>query len=176
MKFATTAVAAALTLAGPAAFAGGRDFTDYARVTEVQPQYESVNTPRQDCYSEIVPETHYTPGGRNLAGSLLGGVAGGLLGSRFGAGNGRVATAAVGAVAGAIVGNRLAGHEPAREVTYEREVRRCRMVDNWETRVTGYRVAYEYQGRSYSTMLPYDPGARLPVHVSVDPASGNWNR
>lgn len=170
MKLAMTAVAAALTLTGSAAFAGGGDFTDYARVIEVQPQYQSVDVPRKDCYSEYVPESHYTPGGLNLAGSLLGGVAGGLLGSRFGGGDGRVASAAVGAVAGAIVGDRIAGREPAREEYYEREVRRCRLVDNWESRITGYRVAYEYQGRNYSTMLPYDPGARLPVHVSVDPA------
>ena len=41
-------------------------------------------------------------------------------------------------------------------------MRRCRTVDHFESRLAGYRVAYEYQGRTYTTFLPYDPGSRLP--------------
>jgi len=155
----------ALALAGTA-FAGA-DFQDYARVQNVSPQYEQISVPSRACYSEMIPQSSYR---RNdsLAGPIIGGVAGGLLGSRFGAGNGRVATAAVGAVAGAIIGDRVQNRGD--EVQYtEREVRRCRTVEHFETRVTGYHVAYEYQGRSYTTFLPYDPGARLPVRVSVEP-------
>jgi uncharacterized protein YcfJ len=159
-------MATTLALGAGSAFAG-TDFQDYARVRNVSPQYERVNIPRQECYSKVVPQTYYR---RNdsLAGPLIGGVAGGLLGSRFGEGNGRVASAAVGALAGAIVGDRVQSRGGAAEYS-EREVRRCRMVDRWESRISGYHVAYEYQGRSYTTFLPYDPGARLPVRVSVEP-------
>jgi len=66
------------------------------------------------------------------------------------------------------VGDRL-GSRGDRDEYYEREVRRCRTVDTLEDRVSGYRVAYDYQGRSYVTVLPYDPGSRLPVHVDVAP-------
>jgi uncharacterized protein YcfJ len=167
----TTAIAAAVTLCvgAPSVFANGGGFEDYARVREVTPEYQSVNVPRQECYSEVVPQQRYSRGGDSIAGPLIGGVAGGLLGSRFGQGNGRVASAAVGAVVGTIAGDRIANRDNRVEYV-DREVRRCRTVDNWESRITGYRVTYEYQGRAYSTMLPYDPGPRLPVHVNVEPA------
>jgi uncharacterized protein YcfJ len=174
----TTAIAAAvaLTLGAPAAFAGGPTFEDYARVRDVTPEYENVNVPRQECYSEVVPQTNYRPG-NSIIGPLIGGVAGGLIGSRVGEGNGRVAAAAAGAAVGALVGNHLSNRDRYEAVS-EREVRRCRTVDNWESRVAGYRVAYEYQGRAYTTILPYDPGQRLPVRVSVEPAAGRerWDR
>ncbi len=166
MKRTALTMAATLALGTGTAFAGA-DFQDYARVENVSPQYERVNIPRQECYSEVVPQSSYRRSD-SLVGPLIGGVAGGLLGSRFGEGNGRVATAAAGALAGAIVGDRLQSRGGEVEYT-EREVRRCRTVDQWESRISGYHVAYEYQGRSYTTFLPYDPGARLPVRVSVEP-------
>jgi len=174
----TTAIAAgvALTLGAPAAFAGGPAFEDYARVREVTPEYENVSVPRQECYSEVVPQ-HYSRGGNSIVGPLIGGVAGGLIGSRVGQGNGRVAAAAAGAAVGALVGNQLSNRD-RHEVYSEREVQRCRTVDDWQSRLTGYRVAYEYQGRAYTTILPYDPGQRLPVRVSVEPAADGdrWGR
>jgi uncharacterized protein YcfJ len=176
-----TAIAAAVLAAVgmPSAFAGP-NFDDYARVTQVTPEYQRVNSPRQECYSEYVPERQ-SHRGSSLAGSIIGGVTGGLLGAQVGAGNGRVAASATGAAIGAIVGDRL-GSRGDHDEYYEREVRRCRNVDNIEDRLTGYRVAYEYQGRSYVTTLPYDPGPRLPVHVDVAPISnpgpdyGRWPR
>jgi uncharacterized protein YcfJ len=123
-----------------------------------------------------VPQRSYRRGD-SYAGPILGGVAGGLLGSRFGQGNGRVASAAAGAMVGAIVGDRLS--DRGRDDYEEREVRRCRMTDHFESRITGYRVAYEYGGRTYTTVLPYDPGPRLPVRVNVEPADGprdDWGR
>jgi len=163
-----TALTMAATMAvGAGTAVAGTDFQDYARVQNVSPQYERINAPRQECYTEAVPQAYYRRSD-SVVGPLIGGVAGGLLGSRFGEGNGRVASAAVGAVAGAIVGDQLQSR--GSQVEYGgREVRRCRTVDQWESRITGYHVAYEYQGRSYTTLLPYDPGARLPVRVSVEP-------
>ena len=167
------AIAAALVAATPAAHAGdGGVFEDYAKVREVDPQYERVNVPRKECWSDYVPESRYEPGRRGLAGPLIGGVAGGLLGAQVGRGNGKVAAAAAGAAVGAIVGDRLSDRSPPREVYSEREVRRCRMVDNWESRPAGYRVVYEYAGHVYTTVLPYDPGRKLAVNVSVAPAEG----
>jgi len=174
MKPTAIALAAALAAAAPVALAGSGSFQDYARVKDVDPEYERVNVPRKECYSEYVPESSYERrGGKRLVGPLIGGVAGGLLGSQVGKGNGKVAAAAAGAAIGAIVGDRLSERRAGgSDEYYEREVRRCRMVDHWESRIVGYRVTYEYQGHLYTTVLPYDPGPRLPVQVSVVPAEG----
>jgi len=174
MKRTAFAIAASLALVTPGAFAGAT-FEDYARVRGVTPEYDKVNVPRQECYSEVVPRT-YNRSENSIVGPLIGGVAGGLIGSRVGAGNGRVAAAAAGAAVGAIVGDRLSSRDHYEQYT-EREIRRCRVVDNWESRLAGYRVSYEYQGRAYTTLLPYDPGRSLPVRVSVEPAAGGnrWN-
>jgi uncharacterized protein YcfJ len=166
MSKTTTAAAVSMAMATSVAFAAP-SFDDYARVTQVTPEYQRVSVPRQECYSEVVPERQ-NHRGNSLAGTIIGGVAGGLLGAQVGGGNGRVAASATGAVIGAVVGDRL-GSRGDRDEYYEREVRRCRTVDTLEDRVSGYRVAYDYQGRNYVTVLPYDPGSRLPVHVDVAP-------
>ena len=171
MKPTAIALAAALAAAAPLALAGGGSFQDYARVKDVEPEYERVNVPRKECYSEYVPDSSYDRrGGQRLVGPLIGGVAGALLGAQVGKGNGKVAAAAAGAAIGAIVGDRLSERHAGGDEYYEREVRRCRVVDNWESRIVGYRVTYEYQGHLYTTVLPYDPGPRVPVRVSVAPA------
>jgi uncharacterized protein YcfJ len=162
-------LAAALALGASGAMAGPT-YEDTAPVRSAVPEYEKVNIPRKDCYSEYVPEPRYRRGGvDSYVGPLIGGVTGGLLGAQVGRGNGKVAASAAGAAIGAIVGDRLSNRGGPDEF-YEREVRRCRMVDNFETRITGYRVTYDYAGRTYTTTLPYDPGPRLPVHVHVEPA------
>ncbi len=52
MKRTAIAIAVALAAGAPAAFAG-HDYDDYARVTDVDPQYERVNVPRQECYHRV---------------------------------------------------------------------------------------------------------------------------
>ena len=162
---------AGLAMAGAGGWAGssGIGFDDRATVREVQPQYERVNVPRRECRTELVPERRVERGERNLAGPLVGGIVGGLVGSQLGRGEGRVASAAVGAIAGAITGDALSDRGPAREEIHHREVQRCRDVDQWESRLSGYRVTYEYAGRTHTTVLPYDPGHTLAVQVSVTP-------
>jgi uncharacterized protein YcfJ len=171
--------AVGLLLAGTASvgLAGGGDWTardgasfgDRATVREVQPQYERVSVPRRECHAVLVPERRVERGERSLAGPIFGGIVGGLVGSQFGRGEGRVASAAVGAMAGAITGEALSDRPAVREEVHQREVQRCREVEHWESRLNGYRVTYEYAGRSYTTVLPYDPGATLAVQVSVAP-------
>ena len=87
-----------------------------------------------------------------------------------GEGSGKVVAAAAGAAVGAIVGDRLSDRGRQADTYAEREVRRCQVVDNWESRISGYRVVYEYAGHVYTTILPYDPGRKLAVNVSVTPA------
>ncbi|HNV88084.1 MAG TPA: glycine zipper 2TM domain-containing protein [Methylotenera sp.] len=147
------------------------NYEDRARVISVAPQYERVNSPRQECRTEYVRESYYEAPQRSLGGAVIGGVTGGLLGSTIGRGNGRVAAAAVGAGVGAIVGDRVDNDRGygnrGRERVETRPVERCETVDNWQNIPAGYLVNYEYNGRQYSTVTDRDPGRFIPVNVSV---------
>lgn len=164
----TTGVKLALVFAGTTVFsvAGAADYEDYAKVLSATPQYEQVNQPQQECHTEYVQVQRQQE--RGMGGSIIGGVAGGLLGNQVGGGNGRAVATAAGAIAGAIVGDRIENNQGG-AVTEQQPVRRCRTVDNWQTRSNGYSVTYEYYGRKYTAILPYDPGQRLRVRVAVTP-------
>jgi len=145
-------------------------FIDNARVRSAEPQYESVSVPRDECSSHWVNEVRRTDSGPQYGGAVVGGVAGALLGNQVGRGHGREAATAVGAVVGALAGDRIANAD--RREQYEevpREVTTCRTVSDVQTRVTGYRVNYEYRGQHYTTMMRENPGPNLQVRVSVDP-------
>lgn len=144
------------------ATAQAADFDDSARVLSVTPQVEQYNQPRQECRTEYVP----APQSRSAGGAIIGGIAGGLLGNQVGGGNGRTAATAVGAITGAIVGDRIDNNGNAGG---EQQVRQCRTVDHWESRTNGYAVTYDYHGRSYTSVMPYDPGDRVKLHVSLTP-------
>jgi uncharacterized protein YcfJ len=146
------------------------NYEDRARVISVAPQYERVNSPRQECRTEYVRESVYENRDRTPGGAIIGGVAGGLLGSTIGRGNGRVAAAAIGAGIGAIVGDRMGNDQRRGGERYEnRPVERCVTVDNWSQVPAGYLVNYEYNGRQYSTVTDQDPGRFIPVQVQVRP-------
>ena len=146
------------------------NYDDRARVISVTPQLQRVNSPRQDCRTEYVRESYYEPRERSNTGAIIGGLTGGLVGSRFGGGNGRIATAALGAGLGAIVGDRYDNNgrdSRGRERTESRPVERCVTVDNYQNIPAGYLVNYEYNGRQYSTVTDRDPGRFIPVSVAV---------
>lgn len=146
--------------------AAAAEFEDYARVISVAPQVEQVNYPQQECTTEYVPVQRQAS--RGVGGSILGGLAGGIIGNQVGGGSGRTAATAAGAIAGAIVGDRMENNT-AGAVTEQQPVRQCRTVDNWQSRNNGYAVTYEYQGHTYTSVMPYDPGSRMRVRVSVVP-------
>ena len=163
-------IAAAVSLPGLISTAYADDnYDDRARVISATPQYERVNSPRQDCRTEYVRESYYEPRERSLGGAIIGGVAGGLLGHTVGRGNGKVAAAAVGAGVGAIVGDRMGNDRDygGRERVESRPVERCVSVDNWHQVPAGYLVNYEYNGRQYSTVTDNDPGRFIPVSVQL---------
>ena len=166
MKKRNVALAALLVCASTA---WAQQYEDYARVISSIPEYERVNTPREECYSEYEPQSRH--GDRNYAGGIIGGIAGGVIGAQVGKGNGAKAATAAGAIAGAIIGDRMQNHQRYDDYN-EREIRRCRVTDNWEDRLTGYRVTYEYAGRRYTSLLAEDPGRRLPVRVDLQPLVG----
>jgi uncharacterized protein YcfJ len=165
---------AILALAATGAIAAqAQTFVDRARVQTVQPQYESVQVPRQECSSQYVQDAPQVVGGqRGYTGAIVGGVAGGILGNQVGKGHGREAATAAGAVIGALTGDHLqnSNNQPQQVVQAPpREVRNCQTVVDMQQRLTGYRVTYEYRGNQYQTVTREQPGQSLPVRVSVTP-------
>jgi uncharacterized protein YcfJ len=168
MNFKAKLILSALGVCAlPLAQAG--DFEDFGRVVRVQPRIEQVRTPRQECRTEYVQQQVQPQ--RSAGGSVVGGIAGALLGSQVGSGNGKVAAAAAGAIAGAVVGDHVDndGRNYAPQ-TQEQAVRQCRTVESVEQRTNGYDVTYDYHGHTYNTVMNSDPGNRIRLHISVDPA------
>ncbi|SFV11923.1 glycine zipper 2TM domain-containing protein [Pseudoduganella namucuonensis] len=166
MNLQAKLIATALCL-GSVSMAQAADFEDYGRVVRVQPQVEQVNRPRQECRTEYVQVQQ--PAQRSAGGSIVGGIAGALLGNQIGGGSGRTAATAAGAIAGAVVGDRVDNQNAQPGGVTEQAVKQCRTVDHWESRTNGYEVTYDYRGRNYTSVLPYDPGQRIRLRVSVDP-------
>ncbi|MBS1169326.1 MAG: hypothetical protein H6R01_244 [Burkholderiaceae bacterium] len=162
MKMQTKIIASLLCLSA-LPLANAQEFEDNARVLRVVPRTEQVNQPRQECRTVYVPVQQE----RSAAGAIIGGIAGGILGNQVGRGTGRAVATGVGAVAGAMVGDNLDNRDrpPAGQVAQQE----CRMVDSWQARATGYEVTYSYGGRSFTTVLPFDPGRHVRVRVSVLP-------
>ncbi|MCG2591539.1 glycine zipper 2TM domain-containing protein [Ramlibacter sp. XY19] len=172
------ALLTALAAAAAGAIAQPQGFVDNARVRSVEPQYESVQVPREECSSQWVNEARPVQAqGNSLPGIAIGAVVGGVLGNQVGKGHGKEAATAAGAVAGAMVGNSVAtsGQQP-QYVQDQREVRSCRQVVDVQNRLTGYRVNYEYHGQQYSTVMRENPGPNLQVRVSVEPLEREYHR
>lgn len=146
-------------------------FVDRARVRSVDPQYENVSIPRNQCTSQWINETRRVGGGeRQYGGAVIGGVAGALLGNQVGRGHGREAATAVGAVVGALAGDQIGNRgQWERYEQVPREVTSCHTVNEVQARLTGYRVNYEYRGQAYTTVMRENPGPNLQVRVSVEP-------
>jgi uncharacterized protein YcfJ len=144
----------------------GNTHFGWADVLRVDPSYGVTRTevPQQQCYDQPVVRRE---GGNSAAGTVLGAVIGGVLGHTVGKGDGRTAATVVGAVAGGAVGNNVSG---SRE--YNSTETRCQNVStvSEQRRIVGYDVEYRYRGEVYVSRLNYDPGERLRVRVSVEPA------
>ena len=189
-KAITGFIAAGLIASAPALAQGGRDWGDdaayeWAEVVDVDPIYRDVHVsvPRRECYME----TYAVPGRagyrtqRADAGPvILGGLIGAVIGHQFGRGSGRSVGTAAGAVVGAAIGHDATRRRSAQEGpseyesprTADHEVCRTRYEERLEREIDGYRVTYRYNGRDYRTQLPYEPGERIRVRVSVDPVGG----
>lgn len=151
------------------------DDIEYAPVTRVEPVYQSreIVRPQEQCWTEPVPVRSSEP--HSYTAPILGAIIGGALGNSLGhhESNKKVGTvvgAALGGSIGRDIGYRNSGGYQ-QQVAY-RDEEMCRTVErsSYRDEVVAYRVSYRYQGRDYTTEMPYDPGARIPVRVDVEPA------
>ncbi len=173
MRLALIAVAltAALPALAQSSYRGGYDqyatgsenvSYAYARVTRVDPIYETVRTsvPEEVCDGRAVGDRDEGRGG-----TIVGALVGAALGNQVGKGDGRDAATVAGAVIGGAIGRNVdrtnqTGNGPG-----------CRVVESVreQRRIAAYDVEYVHQGQTYMSRLPYDPGDRLQVRVAVTP-------
>jgi uncharacterized protein YcfJ len=176
-KFIIPALMLALFNAAPSQAGGypaNAGFQDTALVVASTPVYESINEPRRECWDEQVGYENVRsrmPGevsDHNIGGAILGGILGGVLGHTIGKGDGRHAATAIGVAAGAVAGDKYGKDDrDYRDESRPRIEQRCRSIDNWSRKLTGYNVTYRYQGHEYNTFMPYDPGRSVRVNVNV---------
>ena len=153
--------ALATTTAATAATAA--TYEDFARVISVQEQYRSNSGSRQVCDNNQQQQQGNSVG----AGTAIGAVTVGLLGAQVGKGNGKVAASAAGAVVGALSGNYIENNN--RQPTNGGS--RCYYPDG-DSKPSGYRVTYEYMGRTYTDNFSNPPnGDEIKVRVTIAPSS-----
>lgn len=61
------------------------------------------------------------------------------------------------------------GEDIRRQIRLRRSQRACRSLQQAREHIRGYWVTYRYQGHTSTTRLSYDPGARIPVDISLSP-------
>ena len=134
----------------------------YAQVLRAD---EVVELQRTRSTEERCDEVEYRQSGQTTGGTVVGAIVGAALGNQVGGGDGRKAATVAGAVAGGVIGNNIARNR------VEAQSGRCRLVEveREDPVVVGYDVEYMYKGEKYVSRLPYDPGNRLRIRVSVMP-------
>ena len=128
---------------------------DVGQVLRTEPLIERVAVHNQVC-DQAAPAAQQ----RGVGGAVLGGLAGAVVGSRFGKGHGREALTVAGAVGGASAGDQSQNGSGAPQSV-------CRQVTTYQGQINGYRVAFRYAGRDYTQVLRRDPGPTVPVTVAV---------
>jgi uncharacterized protein YcfJ len=142
--------------------------TEYARITKIEPRYQTSyqNVPRTSCQDVEVP-VYGNRGGGATGGDVLGGmIIGGLLGKGV---TGKDNGAAAGAVLGGIIA--AENNNGRRVVTGYRVERQCTevMMREETSSVKDYRITFEWNGiyGSAYTYNNYSLGQRIPVEVSL---------
>ncbi|MBI5924822.1 MAG: hypothetical protein HY836_04425 [Aquabacterium sp.] len=169
--------AGALTLTGlvlsTAACAGPRvgdvvgapsttSMTVQAKVVSATPVIGQVAVPRQVCYDEL----RQNPPRSSGAGAVMGAIAGGVIGNSVGKGAGKALATGLGIFGGAIAGDHIANDGRQGSTS---SVRRCEQQAEYENRVMAYNVVYEFAGQRFSTQMGQEPGATIPVQVTLSP-------
>jgi uncharacterized protein YcfJ len=135
---------------------------DYAQVIAVQPVNETIKTPRQVCKDVVVTKKAAVKDEHKITGTVIGALAGGLLGNQIGGGTGKKVATVAGAAAGGYAGNKVQGNMQEND-TYQTTETRCSTVTDTSQKLVGYDVKYELDGKVSQVRMDYDPGTRIPL-------------
>ncbi len=153
-------------------FRDNHQFTDFAKVKQATAQYKTFEhrIPEEKCWTETVVHERYERPSRT--GTLLGGLIGGTIGHAVGRGrSNKKLGAVVGTVLGASIGKDVSKQQHSQQgQTYE-DIRRCEVEyhSQYEERIIGYDVTYQYRGEFYQTFMKKHPGKRIRVNVAISP-------
>ncbi|MDD2662156.1 MAG: glycine zipper 2TM domain-containing protein [Dechloromonas sp.] len=142
----------------------------FAEVLSAKEATETVRTPREECVDVPVQRRAAVRDQHRIAGTAIGAVAGGLLGSAVGQGTGKKLAIVAGAAAGGYAGNKVQQNLQNRDTESSVE-RRCKTVyDSFEKHL-GYDVTYRLDGKQDMVRMAYNPGTKIPVrdgHLVID--------
>lgn len=155
-------VAAALGVAAVASLDVFSTGPQYAQVLSATPIHETVKTPRQQCRNVAVTHRRPVQDENRITGSVLGAVAGGVLGHQFGGGRGRDVATVVGALGGGYAGNQVQGSLQDND-TYTSTEQRCSTVYDKSQKLLGYDVTYKIGDQQGRVRMDHDPGLKIPV-------------
>ena len=153
---------AVTAIAGVAGYKALNPEPEFAEVLAVKPVTETTKTPKKVCDDVVVNEQAPVKDTNRIAGTAIGAVAGGLLGSQVGGGTGRTVATVAGAAAGGYArhhGQKKKQGKKNRSPTQ----RRCRTVQESHTRTIGYDVRYRLGEEESQVRMDHEPGARIPV-------------
>ena len=134
----------------------------YAQVVSSTPIKESIKTPRKECRNVTVTHRRPVQDENRIAGSVLGAVAGGVIGHQFGGGRGRDVATVVGALGGGYAGNQIQGSMQEGD-TYTTTQQRCKTVYDKSEKMLGYDVTYKIGDQQGKIRMDRDPGAQIPL-------------
>ena len=180
MKSITTTIAIAMLVFAGAVSAGGgkkhdytprQDLYEFAPVLDVQPILREVrvSNPVRECWDEPVYQTRRQH--KSAGGMLAGGLIGGIIGHQVGGGRGNKVATAMGTLIGAKIGHDAVNGDVGGErrlAGYEEHCKTHHQV-SYEQVVDGYDVTYEYRGREYRLVMPYDPGRHIKMRIQFTP-------
>lgn len=102
-------------------------------------------------------------------GAVLGAVIGGFVGNQAASDQNRTAATLAGAAIGGLIGQSVDRDDRG---GYDRQYVQCRADwSRYRERDVDYRVTYRYQGRYYTTIMPYHPGKKVLIRVDARPQS-----
>ena len=120
---------------------------EYAEVLAVEPVKQQIKTPREVCKDVTVTRQAPVKDEHQIVGSVLGAVAGGLLGNQVG---------------GGYAGNKVQEGMQNRD-TYTTTQTRCNTVNDISDKVVGYDVKYKLKDKIGQVRMERDPGGQIPV-------------
>ncbi|MGF6332494.1 uncharacterized protein YcfJ [Pseudomonas sp. BS3782 TE3695] len=135
---------------------------EYAQVLAVEPVKTQIKTPREVCKDVTVTRQAPVKDQHQIAGTVVGALAGGLLGNQIGGGTGKKIATVAGAVGGGYAGNKVQEGMQERD-TYTTTQTRCNTVNDISDKVVGYDVRYSLDGKEGKVRMDRDPGNQIPV-------------
>lgn len=155
-------VAAALGVAVVASLNVFDSSPKYAQVVSAMPIKETVKTPRKECRNVTVTHRRPVQDENRIAGSVLGAVAGGVIGHQFGGGRGKDIATVAGALGGGYAGHQIQGAMQDRD-TYTTTQQRCKTVYDKSEKMIGYDVTYKIGDQQGKIRMDKQPGETIPL-------------